>query len=185
MPRLTLLDAGNLREPGAGRSFIDPPSIWELACSFFLCLQKNRVIWAGRLMWSHLDIFHGCVWKNGKNLLLKNWTIRLEPTKGSSCDITYMSFWWGGVCESVSGAQFLLEGKKVWCDLVCECVYRISVWVCFGLLLVNICLKHLDMPVLLKLWYALVLICVAFKFRVTFALAHVHFCPGVSKTHYQ
>ena len=59
--------------------------------------------------------------------------------------------------------NFCLEGKKVWCDLVCECVYRISVWVCFGLLLVNICLKHLDMPVLLKLWYALVLICVAFK----------------------
>ena len=127
MPRLTLLDAGNLRERGSGRSFIDPPSIWELACSFFLCLQKNRVIWAGRLMWSHLDIFHGCVWKKGKNLLLKNWTIRLEPTKGSSCDITYMSYWWGGVCES---AQFLFRGEKgmVW----------LGVWVCISYIGVSV-----------------------------------------------
>ena len=156
------------------------------ACLLFLSLspeEQGDMGWQTDVVSSRYLSWR--VWKNGKNLLLKNWTIRLEPTKGSSCDLLVWLTWviGGEVCVKVP--NFCLEGKKVWCDLVCECVYRISVWVCFGRLLVNICLKHLDMPVLLKLWYALVLICVSYKFRVTFALAHVHFCPGVSKTHYQ
>ena len=40
MPRLTLLDAGNLRERGSGRSFIDPINMG--ACLLFLSLSPEE-----------------------------------------------------------------------------------------------------------------------------------------------